>query len=132
MLIPVSLLWIAFAVQSPDSSLVATFSSLRGASARFRQDLPHASPRLVMSRAQQVHDACASSRTAADALAAAQGSTPHTELTALLRALTDCQRDWDTSATRANADSLRAWGPYRLTELEQAMRRYQRDRAGSE
>ena len=127
-----SLLWLALAAQSPDSALVASFNSVRGASARFRQDLPHASARLVLSRAHEVQAACATSRQAADALASSQGGAAPADLAALQRALTTCQRDWDTGSARANADSLRAWGPYRLTELEQAMRRFQRDRASSQ
>jgi hypothetical protein len=117
------LLW---AGQSPDSALVASFSVLRSASARFRQDLQHASAQLVASRAQQVRAACTGSRNAADALAA-RDSAPRAELAALLRVLVSCQRDWETNGTRANADSLRAWGPFRLSELERALRRYQID-----
>ena len=120
------LLW----VQGPDSSLVATFTTLRSAAARFRQDLPHASAQLVLARAQQVHTACASARVAADSVApqVARDAAARTELAALQRALVACQRDWATAGPRANADSLRAWGPYRLSELDRALRQYQRGR----
>ena len=118
------LLW----TQSPDSALVATFTTLRGASARFRQDIAQASPQLVLARAAQVHVACSGARLKADSLAPhlARNPTAQTELAALRRALGACQRDWDTKGRRANADSLRAWGPFRLTELDRALRRYQR------
>lgn len=135
MLSSVPLLWAALAgtlgaAQSPDSALVASFSAVRSAAARFRQDLPRASQQLVLSRAHHVRAACANSRTAADALAATRAPTGagHVGLAALQRALDACQRDWDTTGARVRADSLRAWGPFRLSELERALRRYQRDR----
>ena len=117
-------------VQGPDSTLLATFSTLRGAAARFRHDLPNASAQLVLARAQRVHTACADSRAAADSVAPllARNATAQSELAALQRALVSCQRDWQTTGPRANADSLRAWGPYRLSELDRALRRYQRAR----
>ena len=124
------LLWIA--PQSADSALVASFSAVRSAGARFRQDLSQASPQLVLARAQQVRDACTHSRGAADSLALrlTRDSTARAELGALQRALGTCQREWDTHSPRANADSLRAWGPYRLSELDRALQRYQRTRPG--
>ncbi len=119
------LLW---AGQSPDSALVASFSTVRGAAARFRQDLSQASPQLVLARAQQVRAACVGTRTAADSLAPrlTRNSPAQTELAALQRALSTCQREWETKGPRVNADSLRAWGPYRLSELDRALSRYQR------
>lgn len=132
----ITLLWAALActfsaAQSPDSSLAATFSVLRGASARFRQDIAGASPQLVIARANQIRAACAGSRAAADSLALQlpRNAAAPTELAALQRALGTCQREWDTNGPRANADSLRAWGPYRLSELDRAVRRYQRARS---
>jgi len=121
------LLW---AGQSPDSALLASFSAVRSASARFRQDLSQASPQLVLARAQQVRAACTGTRTAADSLATrlTRNTTTQTELAALQRALSTCQREWETHGPRVNADSLRAWGPYRLTELDRALSRYQRGR----
>jgi hypothetical protein len=126
-----SLLWAALAAQSPDSGLTATFTVLRGASARFRQDLMRASPQLVMARADQVRVACAGSGAAADSLAPLlrSNAAAQADLAVLQRALRACQREWDTTGPRANADSLRAWGPYRLSELDRAMRRYQHARA---
>lgn len=117
------LLW---AGQSPDSALVASFSAIRSASTRFRYDLQQASPQLVIARARDVRAACTGARAAADSLTprVARDATARAELTALQRALATCQRDWD-SATRSNADSLRAWGPHRLNELDRALRRYQ-------
>ena len=123
------LLWTSS--QMPDSSLVASFSTLRSAASRFRHDLPNASAQLVLARARRVRTACADSRAAADsvALRLARNTAAQSELAALQRALIGCQRDWQTTGPRANADSLRAWGPYRLSELDRALRRYQRARA---
>ncbi len=118
------LLW---AGQSPDSALVASFSAIRSASARFRYDLQQASPQLVIARARDVRAACNGARAAADSVTprVAHDATAQAELSTLQRALAACQRDWDTAARRPNADSLRAWGPHRLTELDRALRRYQ-------
>jgi hypothetical protein len=117
--------------QSPDSTLLASFSGVRSAAARFRQDLSKASPQLVLARAQQVRAACINTRTAADSLAPrlTSNSTAQAELTALQRALSTCQREWETHGPKVNADSLRAWGPYRLSELDRALGRYQRARS---
>jgi hypothetical protein len=116
--------------QGPDSTLLATFTPLRSAAARFRHDLPNASAQLVLSRAQRVRTACADSRAAADsvALRLARNAAAQSELAALQRALIGCLRDWEITGPRANADSLRAWGPHRLSELDRALRRYQRAR----
>jgi len=119
--------WAAPAAQSPDSSLTATFSALRSASARFRHDLTQASPQLVLARAAAVRAACSA---LADSLAPRlpRDSVARSELAALQRALGTCRRDWDSKGPRANADSLRAWGPYRLSQLDRALLRYQRAR----
>lgn len=116
--------------QLPDSTLVASFSAVRSAAARFRQDLPKASPQLVLARAQHVRAACIGTRTAADSLAPRLTRDPAAQavLAALQRALQTCEREWETHGPHVNADSLRAWGPYRLSELDQALGRYQRAR----
>lgn len=118
------LLW---AGQAPDSALVASFSAIRSASARFRYDLQQASPQLVITRARDVRSACDGARAAADSLTphVARQATARAELSALQQALAACQRDWETATRRVNADSLRAWGPHRLNELDRALRRYQ-------
>jgi hypothetical protein len=117
-------------VQGPDSSLLATFSTVRSAAARFRQDLPQASPQLVLARAQQVRAACLGTRAAADSLAPRlmRDAAAQAELAALQRALSACQREWETHGPHVHADTLRAWGPYRLAELDRALLRYQRAR----
>jgi hypothetical protein len=46
------------------------------------------------------------------------------ELRRLRRALLNCQRDW-TPRPGAAADTLRAWGPFRIAELERVVRRYE-------
>lgn len=124
------LLWIS--PQSPDSALIASFSAVRSAGARFRQDLLQASPQLVLARAQQVRDACVHSRGAADSLALrlTHNAAAQAEMSVLQRALATCQREWETQGPRVNADSLRAWGPYRLSQLDRALQRYLRARPG--
>jgi len=88
-----------------------------------------ASPQLVIARADQVRVACAGSHAAADSLAPRlRSNAARADLAVLQRALSACQLEWDTTGPRANADSLRAWGPYRLSELDRAMRRYQTTR----
>jgi len=44
----------------------------------------------------------------------------------LRRTLQQCRRDWEPKpASQTLADSLRAWGPYRVQQLDLALRRYE-------
>ena len=148
MLTLLPILWAAFVAQTPDSATTARYAAalksaedsltgLRGAVANFRADLAAASPALVLARSARVHARCAGARSAVAALDGVlatgvytpQSGTTRTalrrEIRELRRALGACELAWDTSAPRANADSLRAWGPYRIGQLEDALRRYE-------
>lgn len=122
-----ALLWAALGAQVQDSTLLAAFSSVRSAAARFRYDLAHASPELVLARARDVRAACVTAQAAADSLAPrlAANATRRDELSLVQRALAGCVRDWESSSRRVHADSLRAWGPHRLQTLNAALRRFE-------
>jgi hypothetical protein len=134
--------------QEPDSALLQrlretvnaasdTLDALRGLTQAFRTDLPTASSTLVLARATSVHDACASgasavrrlqgilaARTVSPAAARSQAkfrTTAEETVTALDR----CVRTWlPLPRDDQRADSLRAWGPYRIAQLDQSLRRY--------
>ncbi len=134
--------------QAPDSALLRhvreavnaasdTLEALRGMTQAFRTDLPTASPTLVLARATSVHDACASgasavrrlqgilaARTVSNAAARSQAKfriTAEETVTALDR----CVRAWlPLPRDDQRADSLRAWGPYRIAELDHSLRQY--------
>jgi len=144
------MLWVILALQAPPDSaaramvyerlqvMTESVGALRGAAAHFRRDLDRASIQLVLARAGEVRSSCANARIAGDSLAsplAARTYTPSRgerdqralmqELVALRRALQNCEREWDTRPGVLRADSLRAWGPFRLNALETLMRRYE-------
>jgi len=106
---------------------------VRGAAYNFRTDLGGASPVVLFNRAQRMHGSCV----AADAALVRLDSTVtasypagaaadlRRETRALRAALTTCQREYDTTARwQARADSVRAWAPFRLRRLDEAMRRF--------
>lgn len=111
---------------------------VRGALAAFPIDLPNSSATLVLARATRVRVSCRGASSAleqASALLAAGVYLPHAKVeqtklqsgTANLRRTLDrCERDWAVAdpSTMANADSLRAWGPYRGSQLDEALRGY--------
>jgi len=119
------------ALKGVDDSLTA----VRGAMAGFRADLATASPALVRARSARVQARCVGARTALDQLQSllATSLTPHgsasqqtlrTEGAVLARALQRCEREWNAGPSGSPPDSLRAWGPYRIQQLEDALRRY--------
>ncbi len=147
MLTPLLALWTAFAAQAPDSAaqarLAAAVSTLRdsltavqAAAVAFRADLGTASGDLVLARARRLHQRCAAARRAARPLATlfqvrAHESRPGAaetrargDLVAVERVLGKCERAYDTAAPGASADTLKAWGPYRISQLEAELRRY--------
>lgn len=146
-----TLLWAALVAQTPDSaaklriidalqSMDASLTAVRGAAANFRVDLPAASPNLVRARAARIRARCVAARTAVantQTVLSADVYTPNlrpkqdavrAELIPLDRALALCESEWNTGSA-VPADSLRAWGPFRATRLESALRRYE-GRAG--
>jgi hypothetical protein len=99
-------------------------------------DLPIASSALVLARAQRLNRSCAAAGRATKALAAllaagafdararaAQTRARH-DLAGLASVLAKCERDYDVAAPKANADTLKAWGPFRLARLDLDLRRY--------
>jgi hypothetical protein len=142
--------WVVLALQAlPDSAARAqvdsrlqmvaeSLSALRGAAAHFRLDLAKASDALIVARAKRVRASCASAIAATDSLDAplargrftarrgdADPRALRSELGTLRRALVQCRGEWDADRRRTPPDSLRAWGPFRLTALEGVMRRYE-------
>src|SRR5688572_4045724 len=112
--------------------------ALRGAAAHFRLDLAKASDALIVARAKRVRASCASAIGVMDSLDAplarrrftpARGDADQlalrTELGTLRRALVQCRGEWDADGRRMPPDSLRAWGPFRLSALERVMRRFE-------
>jgi hypothetical protein len=111
---------------------------VRGAIAGFPIDLARVSPDLVLARASRVRQSCHGAALALDqvsTLLAAGVYVPHAKVeqgrlqsgtTDLRRTLGRCEREWAAPdpPTRASADSLRAWGPYRGARLDGALRSY--------
>ena len=140
--------WTASTVQHPvaDSATHARVAAVlqtvqdsldrvRGAAYNFRTDLGGASPVVVYSRAQRMHASCVGAEGALVRLdSALTASYPagasadlRRESRALRSALSECRRDYDTTARwEQRADSVRAWAPYRLRRLDEAMRSFAR------
>jgi hypothetical protein len=144
------ILALAIAAQTPDSARQARYERtlnnatdaldrLRGAAADFRADLPSASTDLILQRAERVRGSCRDAGAAVIAVDSLLAEGPYdrnalrqqAELrsggTAVRRALTRCERDWNARQHRTAtvaADSLRAWGPHRTSQLEVASSRY--------
>lgn len=133
--------------QSPDSAVRAgvleavtamsdSLTALRGAGARFNRDLANASEELVRSRASDVRARCLAATAAAAridslyqhhaSLIARDRGMPEFRraLANLQRELSRCDREWQIGPRGATVDAVRAWGPHRLTRLEEASRRY--------
>lgn len=143
------LLWAALASQSPDSAARAALTraifttrdsvrAVRRSAAAFRRDLGAASPDLVVARSQAVRSACAGAippATALDSLLSAQPrerGTPVATRARVERRLGDlratlarCEKEFDPGYWYTRSDSLRAWGPYRLQQIENVLRAYE-------
>ncbi|MGH8623317.1 MAG: hypothetical protein ACRET3_14380, partial [Burkholderiales bacterium] len=121
------------------TALDDSLSAVRRAAVRFGSDLTAASSDLVLTRAREAHHRCSAAIPPADSLARLLGARTYapaaaneqqalrTEVVSLRRALARCaaQFDPDVPPLGLRADSLRAWGPYRLSQLEQYTRRYE-------
>jgi len=144
-------LWVAAAshTQYPDSAKAArvgrvitatsdSISRLRSAAYGFRLDLQAVSAALVLERAQRVHDGCTGAVAGLESLlrvltvetltprAGAEQARLRTAALDLRRTLQQCRSEWDpVPPTAARADTLRAWGPYRVQQLDLAFRRYE-------
>jgi hypothetical protein len=142
-----SLLWVAIAPQNPDSVRFAqalravqdSLTGLRRTAAGLRTDLGSVSPSLVLSRAAGQRAQCTGSRIAVTELQQVLGSRVYTpragaaqqalraEAAAVRQALERCEREWAPGGGPEpwRADSLRAWAPHRLDQLQRAIRRYE-------
>src|SRR2546430_533241 len=144
-------LWVVAAshTQHPDSAKAArvervitattdSISRLRSAAYGFRLDLQAVSAALVLERAQRVHDGCTGAVAGLESLlrvltvetltprAGAEQARLRLAAMDLRRTLQQCRRDWEPRpASQTLADSLRAWGPYRVQQLDLALRRYE-------
>jgi len=143
------LLFVAGAVgtQAPDSiarvrmgdavtALGDSLTALAGAGATFTRDLNQSSRQAVLTRGADVRVRCVGARTAArevDRVYAAHASVVagdhgmseyRRELGQLQSELARCEREWQAPYASAAADSLRAWGPHRLSRIDAAARRY--------
>jgi hypothetical protein len=144
-----ALLALALVAQAPDtvrqaryeralSGVSDSLNVVRGAIAAFPIDLASASPDLVLARGTRVRESCHSAAAALEQVSTvlAEGVyVPHAKVeqlrlqngtTDLHRTLARCEREWAVPEppTRASADSLRAWGPYRGAHLDQSLRTY--------
>ena len=129
-------LWAGLAVQRPDSTARArsdaalrevndSLSAVEAAAGQFQMDLTNASPDLVVSRAERLSARCAGARVVAARLDTllAPGTPLRRDLATLRAELTRCEASFTTSRAHP-ADSIKAWGPYRLATLGDTVRRY--------
>jgi hypothetical protein len=120
---------------APLQALRDSLFAVQGAGAAFRRDLAAASPDLVIARAQRVQQSCARAIAALRAAQAALTTTtlpprrrpPANDLQRMLpqteTELARCQREFAPGAWYARVDSLRAWGPSRLVQLDASLLR---------
>lgn len=130
-------LWAVSMAQAPDSAAQARYgpplrtfgdslTTLEATAAMFRADLTNSSPDLVISRATRLTARCAGALRQAgrlDSLLAA-GTRLRRELAALRAALVRCKKEFTTGPWYQRADSVKAWAPYWLGRLDDAVHRY--------
>jgi hypothetical protein len=99
---------------------------LEGAAAMFQADLVHASPDLVISRAARLRHHCNGSQheTARLDSIPALGAQLRHDLAALRTELARCDREFNTGPWYQHTDSVKAWAPYRLARLSDAVRNF--------
>ena len=130
-------LWAVLIAQAPDTAAQARYvaaiqrvgdslTALEGAAAMFQADLVNASPDLVISRAARLRQRCNGARREAGRLDSVPGvgARLRRELAALRAELARCDREFATGPWYQGADSVKAWAPYRLTRLGDAVRRF--------
>lgn len=123
--------------QTPDSAAQARYhagiqrlndslTALEGSAAMFQADLVHASPDLVISRATRLRMRCTGTRRQVGLLDSmpAVGARLRRELAALNAELMRCDREFAIGPSYQGADSVKAWAPYRLARLGDAVRRF--------
>ena len=130
-------LWATLVAQAPDTAMQArhgaairrvndSLTALQGAAAMFQADLVNASPDLVISRATRLRQHCSGTRGEAGRLDSlpAIGVRMHREIAALRAQLARCDREFATGPWYQRADSVKAWAPFRLARLGDAVRRF--------
>ena len=123
--------------QVPDTAVQARYSvamrrvndsltALDGAAAMFQADLVNASPDLVISRATRLRQHCTGTRRETGRLDSlpALAARLRPELTALRAELARCDREFAVGPWYQGVDSVKAWAPYRLIRLGDAVRRF--------
>ena len=131
------LLWTALAAQAPDSAARArsavalrtlndSLSAVAAAAAQFRADLVNASSDLVISRAARLTQRCAGALagTAPVDSLPGTGTRLRRDLAGLRAALVRCTQDFAPGPSYQRVDSVKAWAPYRLARLDEAVLRY--------
>lgn len=121
-----------------------TLDILRGLAQAFRNDLQTASPNIILDRATSVQNACAAgvssvrrlqgmlaARTISSIpLAVRDQNRLRTTSEETVAALERCVHNWQPlPRTDPHADSLKAWGPYRVNEINQALHKFDGARA---
>lgn len=130
-------LWAVLIAQTPDTAAQARYgaalrrvndslTALEGEAAKFQADLVNASPDLVIARAMRLRHRCYGARSEAGRLDSLPAlSTPlRRDLTALRVELARCDREFATGPQHQLADSVKAWAPFRLSRLSDAVRRF--------
>lgn len=130
-------LWAVLIAQTPDSAGQARYgaairrvndslTALEGSAAKFQADLVNASPDLVISRATRLRQHCTGTRRETEHLDSlpAVGAGLHRDLVALRAELTRCDREFASGPWYQGVDSVKAWAPYRLARLGNAVRRF--------
>ena len=130
-------LWAVLIAQAPDKASQARYgaairrvadslTALEGAAAMFQADLVNASPDLVISRATRLKQRCSNTRREAGGLDSlpAIPERLRRELATLRAELARCEREFATGPWYQGADSVKAWAPYRLARLGDAVRRF--------
>lgn len=109
--------------------------NVRGAIARFRRDLPMAGEQTVTGRAKRLTQACEGLRAAfaraTPLLEVPSGAhqgliTARQELLAAMRTTgpvlrSECERGLSTDGPGQWADSLKAWGPHRTSQIQRSL-----------
>ena len=123
--------------QAPDTSVETRYraairrigdslTALDGVAAMFQSDLVNASPDLVISRSMRLRRRCVGTLRETDRLDALPNVAPRLrrELAALRAELVRCDREFEIGPAYRGADSVKAWAPYRLSRLGDAVRRF--------
>lgn len=135
---PLAALWVGVIAQGPDSAtrvraraaltaLDDSLTALESVASGFPADLGVASPDLVTSRSERLRRRCRGADSASAQLLGLlpPGAQGRRDLGNLRIALARCDSDF-TATPAQPADSLKAWAPYRLARLGEAVRRYRR------